>query len=72
MIDQNIKKYLQVECGKIMLFRDSRHILPASLKLIAASLAKFGICYFQNLHDVVTDVYPEAKVELLEQKGVFC
>ena len=36
-----------------------------------ASLAKVGRWYFQNLHDVVTDVYPEADVKLLERKGVF-
>ena len=55
-----------------MVFRYSLQILPASLKQLAASLAKVGRGYFQNLHDVVTDVYPEAGVELLERKGVFC
>ena len=55
-----------------MVFWDSLQFLPASLEQLAASLAKVGRGYFQNLHDVVTDVYPEANVELLERKGVFC
>ena len=39
---------------------------------LAASLTKVGREYFQNLHDLVTDVYPEVDVELLERKEVFC
>ena len=67
-----MEKYLQVKSGKNMVFRDSLQFLPASLEQLAASLAKVGPGYFQNLHEVVTDVYPEADVELLERKGVFC
>ena len=55
-----------------MVFRDSLQFLPASLEQLAASLVKVGLGSFQNLHDVVTDVYPEADVELLERNGVFC
>ena len=55
-----------------MVFRDSIQFLPASLEQLAASLAKVGRGYFQNFHDVVTDVYLEAYVQLLERKGVFC
>ena len=72
MIGQNMEKYLQVECSTNMVFRDSFRFLPAFLEQLAASLAKVGRGYFQNLHDVVTDVYPEADVELFERKGVFC
>ena len=54
-----------------MVFRDSLQFLPASLEQLAALLAKVGRGYFQNLHDVVIDVYIEADVELLERKGVF-
>ena len=71
MIGQNMEKYLQVEWGRNMVFRDSHQFLPASLEQLAALLGKVGRGYFQNLHDVVTDVYPEADVELLERKGVF-
>ena len=67
-----MEKYLQVEWGKYMVFRDSLQFLPASLEQLAASHAKVGSGYFQNLHDVVSDVYPEADVKLLERKGVFC
>ena len=55
-----------------MIFQNSLQFLLASLEHLATSLAKVGRGYFQNLHDVVTDVYPKADVELLEQKGVFC
>ena len=72
VIGQNMEKYLQVEWGLNIVFRDSLQFLPASLKQLATSLAKVGRGYFQNFHDVVTDVYPEADVELLERKGVYC
>ena len=55
-----------------MVFYDSLQFLPASLKNVAASLAMVGDEYCQKFHDVVTDVNPEADVELLERKGVFC
>ena len=55
-----------------MVFRDSLQFLPASLEQLVASLAKVGRGYFQNLHDVVTDVYPEADVKLIERTKVFC
>ena len=54
-----------------MVFRDSLQFLSASLERIAASLAKIGRDNFQNLHDVVTEVYPNADVEQLERKRVF-
>ena len=46
--------------------------MPAFLEQLAASIGKVGRGYFQNLHDVVTDVYSIANVEVLERKGVFC
>ena len=55
-----------------MVFRDALQFLSVSLEQLVASLAKVGRENFQNLYDVVTDVYPEANVELLERKGVFC
>ena len=67
-----MERYLQVEWGQNMVFRDSLQFLSALLEQLAASLAKVGRENFQNLHDVVTDVYPEADVKLLERKGVFC
>ena len=51
-----------------MVFCDSLQSLPASLEQLAASLAKVGRGYFQNLYNVITDVYPETDVELLERK----
>ena len=67
-----MEKYLQVEWGTNIVFHDSLQFLPALLEQLAASLAKVGRKYFQNLQDVVLDVYPDADVELLERKGVFC
>ena len=67
-----MEKYLRVEWGRNIVFRDSLQFLPALLEQLAASLAKVGRGYFQNLHDVVTDAYSEADVELLKRKGVFC
>ena len=67
-----MEKYLKVEWGHNMLFRDSLQFLPAFRKKLAASLAKVGQWYFQNLHDVIRDVYLNANVELLERKEVFC
>ena len=72
VIGQNMEKYLQVEWGPNMVFRDSLQFLPAFLEQLAASLSKVIRGYFQNLHDVVTDVYSEADVELPERKEVFC
>ena len=67
-----MEKYLQVEWKPNMVFRDSLQFLSASLEQLPASLAKISRENFQNLHDVVTDVYPEADVELLDRKGVIC
>ena len=72
VIGQNMEKYHHVEWGKNMVFRDSLQFLFASLEKLAASLAKVGRSYFQNHHDVVTNVYPEANVKLLERRRVFC
>ena len=72
VICQNMVQYLQLEWEKNILFRDSLQFLPASLEQIPASLAKVSRGYFQNLHDVVTDVYPDTDVQLLERKGFFC
>ena len=54
-----------------MVFRDSHQFLCAPLEQLEASLSKVGCGYFQNLHDVVTDVNPNADVELLERKESF-
>ena len=55
-----------------MAFRDSLQFLLAFLEQLAASLAEVGRGYFQNVHDMVTDVYPEADIELLHLKRVCC
>ena len=55
-----------------MVLRDTLQFLPACLENLAILLAKVGRWYFQYLHDVVTEVYPDADIELPERKGVFC
>ena len=54
-----------------MVFCDSLKFLSDLLNQLAASHANIGRENFNYLHDVVTDVYPEAEVELLERTGVF-
>ena len=54
-----------------MVIRDSLQFQFASLEQLAAPIAKVGRQNFQNLHVLVTDVYPEADFELLERRGVF-
>ena len=58
VIGQNMEKYLQIEWGPNMVFCDSLQFLPASLQQLAASLAKVGRRYFQNLYDVVPMCIP--------------
>ena len=65
-------KYLLVEWGPNMVFRDSLQFLCKFLKQLAASLSKVSRVNFVNLHYVVTNLYPEADVELLKRKGAFC
>ena len=55
-----------------MVFRDSLQFLSALLEQLAASHDKVECEYIQNIHDVVTNVFFEADVELLERKGVYC
>ena len=55
-----------------MVFRDSLQFLFAFLEQLTASLAKTGRGNVYNLHEVVTQIYPESAVELLERKGAFC
>ena len=72
VIGQNKEKYLQMEWGKNIVFRDSVQFLPASMEQLTASLAKTGRGNFYNLHEVVSQIYPGSDVELLERKGDFC
>ena len=72
VISLNMEKYLQVEWGKNMVFRDLLQFLPAVLEQLTTSLAKTVCGNFYNLQEVVAQIYPESDVELLERKGVFC
>ena len=54
-----------------MVFRVLVLLLPASLENFAALHAKVGRWYFQNFHDMVTNVYPDDAVALLQRQGVF-
>ena len=72
MIGQNLEKYLQMEWGNKMVFRDSLQFLDAFLKQLTASLAKTGRGNFYNVNEVVSQIYPGSDVELVERKGVFC
>ena len=72
VIGQNMEKYLQIQWGKNMVFRDSLQFLCSSLEALASSLAKSGREKFIHLHEIISDRYPESPVELVERKGIFC
>ena len=67
-----MEKYLQLEWGKNMVFRDSLKLLVASLEQLPNSLAKTSRENFFNLHEVVSQIYPVSNVKLLDRKGIFC
>ena len=75
VISQNMKKYLQVQWGPNIVFRDSLQFLTSSLDSLVKSLAKTGRQNFYLLHDTMPNFYPNATdkmVQLVKQKGVFC
>ena len=70
-----MEKYLQVQWGLNIVFRDSLHFLTSSLDSLVKSFAKTGRQNFFLLHDTMRNFYPDATdemVQLVEQKGVFC
>ena len=69
-----MKKYLQVQWGPNIVFRDSLQFLT-SLDSLVKSLAKTGRQNIYLLHDTMRNFYPDATdemVHLVEQKEVFC
>ena len=75
VIGQNMEKYLQIQWGEHIVFRDSLQFLTASLDSLVKSLAMSGRDNFQYLHETMGVFYPEATdemIQMLEQKGVFC
>ena len=70
-----MEKYLQIQWGDHIVFRDSLQFLTASLDSLVKSLSKSGRASFKLLHETMEMFYPEATdemVEMVEQKGVFC
>ena len=55
-----------------MVIRNLFQFLTAVLKQLTVSLAKTGRGNYCNIHEVISQIYPESNVELIEQKGVFC
>ena len=72
VIGQNMEKYLQVQWGKHIVFRDSIHFLTSSLDQLVKSPAKSGHDKFHHLEQVVPLRYPNTNVDLLKQKGILC
>jgi hypothetical protein len=72
VIGQNMEKYLQVQWGKHIVFRDSLQFLNSSLEQLVCSLQRSGRQYFTHLHAVFAEQYPNAAVDLVERKGGFC
>ena len=74
LIRQNMEKYLQMQWGQNIVFRDSLQFLTSSLDSLIKSLAKTGRQNFFLLHDTMRNFYPDATdemVQLIEQKGIF-
>ena len=75
VIGQNMEKYLQIQWGDHIVFRDSLQFLTSSLESLVKSLANNGRHNFINLHNTINLQYPDATdemLQMLEQKGVFC
>ena len=75
VIGQNMEKYIQVQWGENIVFRDSLMFLTSSLDSLVKSLAKTGRHNFTHLHNTIALQYPDVTDEMLhmlEQKGVFC
>ena len=72
VIGQNIEKYLQIQWGNNIVFRDSLQFMFSSLEALAGSLIKSGRQNFKHLHQVIENRYKNANVELVERKGIFC
>ena len=69
----NIEKYLQIEWGPHIVFRDSVQFLSASLDSLK-SFAKSGRHNFVLIHKTIRNFVPDVTDEMLqlvEQKGLF-
>ena len=66
-----MERYLQVQWGKHIFFRDSLQFLTSSLDQLVQSLAKSGDDKFHHLEQVVPLRYPDTNVDLLKRKGIF-
>ena len=70
-----MEKYLQVQWGLNIVFRDFLQFLTSSLDSLVKSLAKTKRQNFFLLHYTMQNFYPDATdemVQLVEQKGVCC
>ena len=67
-----MEKYLQIQWGENIVFRDSLQFFFSSLEALATSLTISKRENFKHLHHVVGEWYLNATVELVERKGVFC
>ena len=67
-----MEKYLQIQLGENVVFRDSHQFLFSSLDALSGSLAKSGRKNFKHTDQVITSCYANANVELLKRKGILC
>ena len=67
-----MEKYLQIQWGENIVFRDSLQFFFSSLEALATSLTISKRENFKHLHYVIGEYYPNAPVELFERKGIFC
>ena len=75
VIGQKREKYLQVQLGPNIVFRDSLQFLISSLDFLFKSFAETGRQNFYLIDDTIRNFYPDETDEILwlvVQKGVFC
>ena len=65
VIGQNLEKYLQVQWGLNIVFRDSLQFFTYSLDSLVKSLAKTGRQNFFLLHDTMRNFYQDATDEMV-------
>jgi hypothetical protein len=60
-----MEKYLQIQWGKNIVFRDSLQFICSSLDAFASFLAKGGRANFNHLLDIIKNLYENSPMELV-------
>ena len=66
-----MERYMQLKCGKSLVFRDSYMFLTSSLESLVQSLGKTDQSQFKSLERMMGSLYPNTDFKLILSKGVF-